>query len=336
MHFIGITGTTCVGKSRTAVVLAKLLNKEVVSADSMQIYRGLPISTAQPSQEEMCGVPHHLLAFLDWDKPFSVADYVTLAGQVIREIRARGHLPIVVGGTGLYVSSLLHNISFSEEPRDNALRAELEQRAQQEGALILLEELRSLDPETAARLSLRDVKRIVRALELCRLTGKTMASLREESRREPSPYQACWIGLTYADRSLLYDRINRRVGVMLENGLLDEARRLMEFPGAATVKQAIGCKEFFPCFRGECSLEEAADRLRQGTRRYAKRQLTWFRREEAIHWIERDRVSDDLLLQETSSIVAKELSIRYNEEEPDSGVPEKSFGNQAAEREREV
>ncbi len=333
---VAVVGPTASGKTELAIQLAKRFDGEVVSADSMQIYRGLPISTAQPSREEMDGVPHHLLAFLDWDKPFSVADYVTLAGQVIREIRARGRLPIVVGGTGLYVSSLLHHISFSEEPRDNKLRAELEQRVQREGADVLLEELRGLDPETAARLCPRDIKRIVRALELCRLTGKTMASLREESRREPSPYQACWIGLTYADRSLLYDRINRRVGVMLENGLLDEARRLMEFPGAATVKQAIGCKEFFPCFRGECTLEEAADRLRQGTRRYAKRQLTWFRREEAIHWIERDRVSDDRVLQEVSSIVAKELSIRYNEEEPDSGVPKKNSENQAAEREREV
>lgn len=324
---IAVVGPTASGKTELAVQLAKRFDGEVVSADSMQIYRDLPVSTAQPSREEMGGVPHHLMAFLDWDKPFSVAEYVALAGRMIREIHERGRVPIVAGGTGLYVSSLLHNISFSEEPRDNTLRAELERRAQEEGADVLLEELRALDPETAARLSLKDVKRIVRALELCRLTGKTMASLREQSRRVPSPYRACWIGLTYEDRSLLYDRINRRVGVMLEHGLLDEARRLLDFPGAATVKQAIGCKEFFPYFTGTCSLEEAADKLRQGTRHYAKRQLTWFRREESIHWIARDRVPDALLLQEVSRIVAKELAIRYNEEEPDSGT---------VEREREV
>lgn len=306
-----VVGPTASGKTALAAELALRFGGEVISADSMQIYRGLPVSTAQPTKEEMRGVPHHLIAFLDWGQPFSVADYVTLAAAAIRDVHARGRLPVIAGGTGLYVSSLLHHISFSEEPRDNALRAGLEERARQEGTEPLLAELRALDPETAARLSLRDGKRIVRALELCRLTGRTMAELREQSRREPSPYRACWIGLTYEDRSLLYDRVNRRVTLMLENGLLDEARRLMEFSGAATVKQAIGCKEFFPYFRGECTLEEAADKLRRETRRYAKRQLTWFRREEAVHWIARDRVPDAELVQEASSILAKELEIRY-------------------------
>ena len=308
---IAVVGPTASGKTALAVELALCFGGEVVTADSMQIYRGLPVSTAQPTSEEMRGVPHHLIAFLDWDQSFSVADYVARAGAVIREIHARGRVPVLCGGTGLYVSSLLHHISFSEEPRDNVLRAALEQRAQREGAQVLLDELRTLDPETAARLSLRDVKRIVRALELCRLTGKTMARLREESRREPSPYHACWIGLTYEDRSQLYDRVNRRVSLMLENGLLEEARRLMEYPGAATVKQAIGCKEFFPYFKGACSLEKAANKLRQETRRYAKRQLTWFRREQDVRWIARDHVPDRLLVQEAARIVAKELEISY-------------------------
>lgn len=310
---IAVVGPTASGKTALAAELALRFGGEVISADSMQIYRGLPVSTAQPTPEEMRGVPHHLIAFLDWDEPFSVADYVARAGALIRELHARGKLPVLAGGTGLYVSSLLHNVSFSEEPRDDALRRELERRAGDEGAQALLSELAALDPETATRLSPRDVKRIVRALELCRLTGKTMAALREESRREPSPYRACWIGLTYEDRSLLYDRINRRVTAMLENGLLGEARRLMDFGGAATVRQAIGCKEFFPYFRGECTLEEAADTLRRETRRYAKRQLTWFRREEEVSWLCRDKLGGDRLVQEACSIVAKKLEIAYNE-----------------------
>ena len=310
---VAVVGPTASGKTALAAELALRFGGEVISADSMQIYRGLPVSTAQPTPEETRGVLHHLIAFLDWDEPFSVADYVERAGALIRELHARGKLPVLAGGTGLYVSSLLHNVSFAEEPRDDALRRELERRAEDEGAQALLSELAALDPETAARLSPRDVKRIVRALELCRLTGKTMAALREESRREPSRYRACWIGLTYEDRSLLYDRINRRVTAMLENGLLDEARCLMDFGGAATVRQAIGCKEFYPYFRGECTLEEAADTLRRETRRYAKRQLTWFRREEEVSWLSRDKLGEARLVQEACSIVAKKLEIAYNE-----------------------
>ena len=205
-----VCGPTASGKTALAVELALRFGGEVISADSMQIYRDLPVGTAQPSQEEMRGVPHHLIGFCGWDTPFSVADYLKLAARCIQEIRARGRLPVLAGGTGLYLSSLLHNLSLAREPRDDALRQNLEQRARQEGGAALLEELRAFDPETAARLHPKDVKRIVRAVELYRLTGKTMTRQREESRRLPSPYRACWLGLAFEDRQLLYQRINRR------------------------------------------------------------------------------------------------------------------------------
>ena len=309
---LAVVGPTASGKTALAVELALLFGGEVISADSMQIYRGLPIGTAQPSEEEKKGVPHHLLAFLDWQEPFSVADYVQRAGACIREIHARGKLPVLAGGTGLYLSSLLHHVSFEGEPRDPKLRDALERRAAEEGTEPLLRELALRDPETASRLSLRDGKRIVRALELTTLTGKTMQQLRDESRKEPSPYKACWIGLTYEDRSLLYDRINRRVDLMVQQGLLKEAQALFAFEGAATVKQAIGFKELFPWLKGDCSLEEALEMLRRETRRYAKRQLTWFRREKEIHWLSRDKMEEQALLQEAARIVANDLAIGYN------------------------
>lgn len=308
-----VCGPTASGKTALAVELALRFGGEVISADSMQIYRDLPVGTAQPSQEEMRGVPHHLIGFCGWDTPFSVADYLKLAARCIQEIRARGRLPVLAGGTGLYLSSLLHNLSLAREPRDDVLRQKLEQRARQEGGAALLEELRAFDPETAARLHPKDVKRIVRAVELYRLTGKTMTRQREESRRLPSPYRACWLGLAFEDRQLLYQRINRRVDVMLENGLLEEARRLLEAPGAATVKQAIGYKELFPYLRGECSLEEAVETLKRETRRFAKRQLTWFRREEEIHWLKLDRLDGPALLEQAAGLVEKVLEIGYNE-----------------------
>ncbi len=282
---IAVAGPTASGKSWLAVELAKWLDSEVVSSDSMQIYQEMTIGTAKPTPEDMDGVPHHMVDFLPITEPFSVADYVARAGECLRDIHSRGKIPILAGGTGLYVRSLLQNLDFSEADSDPSLREELHRIAEEQGVEVLMEELRQIDPETAARIEPRNIPRVIRAIELYRVTGKTMTQHQEESRRTPSPYDVCMIGLNYRDREVLYDRINRRVDLMMEQGLLEEADRVLNMEGGKTALQAIGYKELKPYLDGELSLEGAVENMKQGTRRYAKRQLTWFRREENIQWL---------------------------------------------------
>ncbi|QAT49847.1 tRNA (adenosine(37)-N6)-dimethylallyltransferase MiaA [Caproiciproducens sp. NJN-50] len=289
-----VVGPTATGKSRLAVELALRFHGEVVSADSMQIYRGLPIGTAQPAKEERKGVPHHLIGFHDPEKPFSVADYVALASECIRGIRERGRLPVLAGGTGLYVGSLLRHLSFSPEGRNEALRAELLRRAGKEGPKVLWEELRSFDPQSAERIHPNNVGRLVRSIEIYRETGITMTEQMERSRREPSPYDACLIGLDYRDRCKLYRAIDLRVDKMMETGLLPEAEMVLNLPEGTTARQAIGYKEFLPYFEGKCGLTEAVEQVKRESRRYAKRQRTWFRRQEQAEWIEIDEEPDFL------------------------------------------
>ncbi|MCI1964899.1 MAG: tRNA (adenosine(37)-N6)-dimethylallyltransferase MiaA [Oscillospiraceae bacterium] len=287
-----VIGPTATGKSRLAVELALHFHGEVVSADSMQIYRGLPIGTAQPAREEMNGIPHHLIGFQNPEQPFSVADYVTLASQCIREIRERGHLPILAGGTGLYVASLLHHLNFSPEGRDEALRAALFRQAEERGPQTLWDELNSFDPQSAKRIHPNNAGRLVRAIEIYRTTGITMTEQIERSHREPSPYDACLIGLDYRDRSKLYDAINRRVDKMMRAGLLQEAKKVLSLPEGITARQAIGYKEFIPYFDKTSDLSEAVEHVKQESRRYAKRQRTWFYRQEQAVWIEIDEEPD--------------------------------------------
>jgi tRNA dimethylallyltransferase len=287
-----VVGPTATGKSRLAVELAIRFHGEIVSADSMQIYRGLAIGTAQPTREEMKGVPHHLIGFQDPKKPFSVADYVELASACIARIWERGKFPIVVGGTGLYIGSLLHHLHFAPGGRDEALRAALFRKAEEEGSAVLWEELKSFDPQSAERIHPNNVGRLVRAIEVYRLTGVTMTEQIERSRREPSPYDACLIGLSYRDREKLYRAINLRVDAMMKAGLEREAKQVFNLPKETTARQAIGYKEFFPYFRGECSLDEAVEQVKRESRRYAKRQLTWFRRQETAEWIFIDEEPD--------------------------------------------
>lgn len=289
---VAVVGPTATGKSRLAVALALAFGGEVVSADSMQIYRGIPVGTAQPTEEEMRGVPHHLIGFLPPEKPFSVADYTALASDRIEKIRQRGRLPILAGGTGLYVSSLLHGIRFSPGGRDGALRARLLKRAETEGPEALWRELRQFDPRAAERIHPNNVGRTVRAIEIYRTTGVTMTEQIERSREKPSPYDVCMIGLDYRDRRKLYESIGRRVDAMMERGLLDEAKRVLAFGGAATAAQAIGYKEFGPYLSGERDLSEAVEQVKRETRRYAKRQRTWFRRKERAEWIFLDEFPD--------------------------------------------
>lgn len=286
-----VVGPTASGKSRLAVELALQRCGEIVSADSMQIYTGMAIGTAKPTAEEMCGILHHLIDFADPQTPFSVADYVKLAEQCVADIHARGKLPILAGGTGLYVRSFLQNVQFTEEDRDDALREALRERAQREGVQSLVDELRTFDPESAERIHPNNLGRVIRAIEIYHTTGLTMTRQLELSKTKPSPYDACLIGLDFLDRQKLYERINARVEDMLTAGLEEEAREVLA-QNPLTARQAIGYKEWIPYFQGECSLEEVAETIKQETRRYAKRQLTWFRRDEAIHWLHVDDYPD--------------------------------------------
>ena len=283
-----IAGPTASGKTALAVQVAKRLGGEVVSADSMQIYAGVSIGTARPTPEEMEGVPHHLLGFLPLQEKYSVARYMEDTDKVFSAIFARGSLPVMCGGTGLYIQSFMENRQLFEQPPAPALRQELTAFAEEHGQTALIERLRQVDPESAQRLHPNDRNRIIRALEVFYTTGRTIGEQDRLSHSCPSRYSPCLFVLDFRDRQRLYDRIGRRVEQMLECGLLEEARRVLLTDRDATVTQAIGYKEFDGYFTGEISLEEAAERLKQQTRRYAKRQLSWFRRMSDAHtvWVD--------------------------------------------------
>lgn len=303
-----IGGPTASGKTRLAAELALRHSGEVVSADSMQIYRGMEIGTAKPTPEETLGVPHRLMGFVEPGQSFSVADYVAQAKETIGDIHSRGRLPVLCGGTGLYIRSLITNTAFTEADNDPALRSELTQRAAQEGTDGLMQELRSFDPESADRIEPRNLPRLIRAIELYRVTGVTMTEHLRRSRLVPSPYRVCFLCLGFRDREHLYERINQRVDEMFCRGLVEEARELLEMPSGATAMQAIGYKELLPYFRGEISLPEAQDTIKRETRRYAKRQLTWFRREEQARWLFVDDYAQwDALRDAAEEIIRGEL-----------------------------
>lgn len=284
LRMLAVVGPTASGKTALAVELAKALNGEVVSADSMQVYREMDIATAKPTPEEMQGVPHHLIGYVGMEEPYSLARYVSDARQALAEVAARGKVPILAGGTGLYIDTLLENRDLGEAGENETLREELRALAREKGNGYLLELLRKEDPETAETLHENNLVRVIRALEVCRTSGMTMSELQRRSREPDSPYDCCRIGIAYRDRQVLYDRINLRVDRMVEAGLCDEARAFFAAE-QQTAAQAIGYKELKPWLDGECSLEEAVDKLKQATRHYAKRQLTWFRKDPRIHWV---------------------------------------------------
>lgn len=275
-----IAGPTASGKTALAVELCHRFGGEVISADSMQVYSTLQVGTARPTEEEQGGIPHHLMGFLPPNASYSVAKYAEQAHRVIADVYNRGKLPILCGGTGLYIQAVAENLSYEQQPENREVREQLRERIQREGGEALLRELATVDPVTAARLHPNDHGRIIRALEIVKTTGRTITEQNEASRKAQSPYALCGMRLEFRDRERLYDRINRRVDAMLENGLIDEARWLREQPNTDTVRQAIGYKELEPYLTGTITLEQAADAIRQGTRRYAKRQLSWFRHQE--------------------------------------------------------
>ena len=281
-----VVGPTACGKTRMGVLLAQRCGGEVVSCDSMQLYRGMVIGTAAPTPEETEGVPHHMVGVCDPAEPYSVARYAEDAGRCVDDILARGRLPIVVGGTGLYLDALLAGHGFAAGQFGGEVRRTLEARLAAEGPEALLAELRRIDPERAAQLSPNDAKRIVRALEIWYETGKTMTAHDRETRAVPPRYDAVFLGFAFEDREDMKALIDRRVDDMIARGLFDEVRALLDagVPRDSTALQAIGYKECLACLDGRASREDAAAEIKLRSRQYAKRQLTWLRRNPAIHW----------------------------------------------------
>ena len=292
-NVICICGPTASGKTGLSVALAKRLDAEVVSCDSMQIYRGMDVGTAKPDAAEMEGVPHHLLDVAEPGEDFSVGRYVQLADAAIADIHSRGKIAVVCGGTGLYMDSLIKGETFAAPSRP-AQREYVEHIAEEKGLPFLYEMLKDADPETAEKLHISDRKRIVRAMEVFLITGMPLSYHNEQSKKRPPKYEPAWIGLNFRDRNKLYARVDARVDQMLDQGLEAEVRRLLEagIDPKTTAMQAIGYKEMAAALRGECSVAQAADRIKQASRNYAKRQLTWFRRNEAIRWLYVDETPD--------------------------------------------
>lgn len=297
-NIICIAGPTASGKTALAVELARELNGEVVSCDSMYVYKRMNIGTAKPTVEEMGGIVHHMIDVAEPDQDFSVSKYCDMAAPIVDDIVARGKTAIIAGGTGLYMDSLIKGNDFAPVPA-TGIRQQLEAKAEAVGFEAMREALRAVDPESAARLL--DTRRVIRALEVYYETGITMTEHNRRTQAIPPRYTPLMLGLTYADRAELYRRIDLRVSIMLEQGLLEEIKALLAsgIPASCTAMQAIGYKEFVDALNGNCTIEEAADLVRQSSRRYAKRQLTWLRRNEKIHWLTRrtGQSSEEILAQ---------------------------------------
>lgn len=279
---IVVSGPTACGKTSLGVKLAKAFGGEVVSADSMQIYRGIPIATAQPDEEEKSGIPHLLMGFVDVGTPFSVADYCDLAHKAIAEVGERGNLPIMVGGTGLYIDSVADDIKFSD-CGSTEIRQRLQKECDTKGIDTLYERLLRVDPAAAEKIEKANVRRVIRALEVYEATGVPFSRHVELSRQTPSRYEVVRLNIAFRDREKLYKRINDRVDMMFADGLLGEALAYRDKASESGAGQAIGHKELYPYIDGEITLEEAAGNLKRVTRRYAKRQITWFSRNKEAH-----------------------------------------------------
>ncbi|WP_026692392.1 tRNA (adenosine(37)-N6)-dimethylallyltransferase MiaA [Peribacillus kribbensis] len=307
-----IIGPTAVGKTRLSVELAHRFNGEIISGDSMQIYKGLDIGTAKITSEEMMGIPHHLIDIKNPGESFNAAEFQSLASSLIADIAGRGKLPIIAGGTGLYIQSVLYGYQFPETPSDEKYRCSLEQKAEKEGPEAVYELLKEIDPASAGRIPYQNTRRIIRALEIYHCTGKTMSEQMEDQPRELK-YDASIIGLDM-DRDMLYQRINDRVDMMMDLGLLDEVSALYQadLRDCQSI-QAIGYKELYAYLDGKSSFEDAVESLKQNSRRYAKRQLTWFRNKLDVTWFEMGTpVSFEKKVEEISAFIAGKLKIKAN------------------------
>ena len=305
---IVIVGPTASGKTTLGIHIAKQVGGEVISGDSMQIYKKMDIATAKPTAEEMDGVKHHLIGFVNPQDEYSVASFCEDAKKAVSEIKEKGKVPIIVGGTGLYIDSFINNITFFQDASSEKIREELYNELNEFGIEKLYNELISVDSEAAKKIHPNNEVKVIRALEIYRTTGKNLTEQNEQSHQSESEYEPLYIGISYKDREKLYDRINKRVDIMLEKGLLDEAKEFYKEYASKTAVNAIGYKELKPFIDGEKTLEECANHLKQSTRRYAKRQLTWFNRNERINWVYPDTYEDiSLLYNEAERLVEKFL-----------------------------
>lgn len=308
-RILAVVGPTASGKSALALALAERLNGEIVSCDSMQIYRGMDIGTAKPTSEERARVPHHLIDIADPDTEFSVMDFTVAAEQATADILSRGRLPVFCGGTGLYLDAFLRGCEAETPGADPAVRAELHALAEAHGASYLHEQLQKVDPVTAETVHPNNVRRVIRALEIFRATGVPKSEWDRRSKEAPARYDAVVLGLAYKDREVLYDRISRRIDAMLAAGLLRETEQLLTagvFERSRTAAAAIGYKELLPFLRGECGAEQAIEELRVATRRYAKRQMTWFSAKPYVQWI---TVNDGKMTRKSEEIVNMSLEL---------------------------
>lgn len=289
-----LTGPTAVGKTALSIELAKRIGGEIISADSMQVYRHMDVGSAKVTKEEMDGVPHHLIDVLEPSEDFNVVLFQKLAKQAMEEIRSRNRIPIIAGGTGFYIQAVLYDIDFTETEEDTEYREQLEQTAVREGPGVLHEMLKRVDPESASAIHANNIKRVIRALEFYRQTGRKISEHNEAERQKQSPYNFLYYVIT-ADRPVLYERIERRVDQMMEAGLLDEVKRLkaMGLTRDMVSMQGLGYKEILDYLDGRCTLEEAVYVLKRDTRHFAKRQLTWFRREKDVTWIPLEQFDGD-------------------------------------------
>lgn len=285
INVLVIVGPTASGKTKLAIELAKIFKGEIISADSMQIYKEMDIGTAKPTLSEMENIPHHLIDFLDVKETFSVADYVKLAKEKIIEINQRNNLPIICGGTGLYIDSLINNINFKEEKNNFLIREKLNKIYQENGIEPLLDRLYKIDKKSFEKIHKNNVKRIIRAIEFYEATGMTLSEQIENSKSKDSLYNPIFIGLDFKYRFVLYERINNRVDKMIDMGLVNEAKKILSKDCSKTAKSAICYKELEPYLNGDCTFNVALENLKRATRRYAKRQLTWFRRNDRINWV---------------------------------------------------
>lgn len=304
-----LTGPTAVGKTDLSIQLAKRINGEIISADSMQVYKHMDIGTAKITPEEMQGVPHYLVDEFEPEEEFNVVKFQEYAKKYMEQIYQKGKIPIIVGGTGFYIQAIVNDIDFDDNDADTAYREELEQLAAEKGAEYLHEMLQKVDPKAAEDIHTNNQKRVIRALEFFQKTGKRISEHNEAERQKTSPYNFAYFVLT-DDRKILYDRIDLRVEKMVENGLLEEVKMLQErgLKREMVSMQGIGYKEIFPYLDGECSYEHAIYVLKRDTRHFAKRQLTWFRREKEVIWLDKSELGrDDTIL---LNVIEKELKGR--------------------------
>ena len=310
---IVVVGATASGKTALGVHIAKKFGGEVISADSMQIYKGMDIATAKPTMEEMDGIKHHLIDFVDVKNQYSVSSYCDDARNVFDKITKSNKLPVIVGGTGLYIDSFLSNTQFLEAASSDSVRQELLLEAEKNGIESLYEQLKGIDPEAAENIHPNNTVRVIRALEIYKTTGKTLTEQNKQSHAVESDIEPLYIGINYSDRENLYNRINLRVDLMLEAGLLEEAKEFFKLNPSKTAFNAIGYKELKPFIDGNLSFDVCVENLKRETRRYAKRQITWFKRNKNINWVLADKLSREELLETVDKIIEAYLGGDINE-----------------------